>query len=813
MRHAKAKHHRFLSGLNIELNGRGSILLNIIIIIVIFASIMSAVVYMSSSGMRQAVSSNQSANAWNLAEAGYRFLSSNYLNTNDSNGNLNADDDKAAFLRNINGRTYVIPDYGSFTITIRPYWFYNMAAATTGNNISVTLPGTAPTNFSMPATGQVKVGDTPGIGVKSYTGGTFNSTTGIFTCTLASNTNLNAGDSVYLVLNPNATQTITPGSDLTLDISNFSAGAFPSKDGLIEIGTETRLYRYSKATLPTGSTVLTLSNLQHSDKSTFSKTVTGGSTGTPVTFKKYIVTQSRGQVGPEQRTLTFNQAITDSVASLPPVLVKLDNVNDLNANFSRSSSVTDYTVANLQTSGGGSAAFSIINSLSADTNGNKCGAFWYSGYNSPSPAFNTNTQWTSSNNLLSYEVQVKVGTGNALTNGTAGLAIRAKKVSSSEPDTYLGITFMKYNLPSLYFNRQTGTMPFNPGDTVYGESSHQTGVVQGTPEITSGSWAGGNAAGKIRFASMTGAFSNDEWLRLNNATGNRIARVDGNNYFPAATDYIPDTIKPKPSNFSPARYNIGPLLLVLWERKVDGTYRWLAFKDISNDDYAKGLQDWNNPEGSCNTSAPCSYSSCQCPESDGQIVNDNASIYVRVQERKVVFGSGAAVKVNDINLFYGDASSRYTTPARPGNSNAYDIKELRKLYALGSPFVPVWVPQYLNQWEQSVDYFSHLESGTPIGSQPQFQWDAINPNVTGIILRICDDASVYCTSAAEGTLRLTELVTPDSGTYSHPEIGLLGCGGVTTNPYSTAAFAEFALKPASAAGYLAGGFLGSSLSW
>ena len=782
---------------SLSVHSSGSIMLNIIIMIVIFASIISAVVYMSSSSMRQAVSSNQSANAWNLAEAGYRFLSTNYLNTTDVNGNVNADDDKAAFLRNVNGRTYVIPNNGSFTLAIRPYWFYNTAATATQRNISVQLPGTTPVNFTMPASGQVKLGDTPGVGIKSYDTGVFNS--GIFTCRLANPApTLNQGDSVYLVLNPNATQNnLSPGSNLTLNIANYTAGAFPAKDGLIEIGAEARLYRYSSATL--SGNVLTLTNLQHSDKSTFITNVTAA---TNVTFKKYITAQSRGQVGPEQRILSFNQAIFDSTTATPPVVVKLDTAAQLSANFSQSSSITSYTVQTLNTSGGGSAAFSIINFLSTTGSGASaysCGAFWYN---------NTtliNTQWSSSNDLLSYDVQVKPATGNALTTGTIGLAIRAKKVSLSEPDAYFGLTFMKYDLPNLYFNRQTGTTAINPGDAIVGATSHATGIVQGTPEITSGSWAGGNAAGKIRFTSVTGVFSTDEWLSIGGV--NRV-RVNGSNYFPAATtDFIPGAIKPKPSDFSPALYNIGPLLLVLWERKSDGTFRWLAFKDISNDDYAKGRQDWIEPTGSCTSS---------CNQSDGLIINDNASIYIRIQEKRLVLGSGSAVKVNDINLFYGDASSRYTTPARPGNEIPYDIKELRRSYNVSNNFANViWVPQYISQWEQAVDFFSHIESGTPKGSQPQFQWDAINPNATGIsVLKICDDGSATCTSAVNGTLRLTELLTPDSGTYSQPEIGLLACGNLRTSPdYATAGFAEFAVTISSAGGGTAGGFLGGSLSW
>ncbi len=353
----------------------GSMMLNIIIIIVIFASILSAIVYMSSSSLRQALSSNQSANAWNMAEAGYRFLSTNYINTTDINGTGSADDDKAAFLSNINGRTYVIPNSGSFTLTVQPYWFYNTAATATGNKISVNLPGTTPTGFTMPGSGQIKLGDIPGAGIINYTSGSYTSSTGVFSCTLASNATLNKGDSVYLVLNPNASQTLTQATGhntLTLNLNTFSATAFPPKDGLIQIGSETRLYRYSLATV--SGSVLTLTNLRHSDNSTFSTPVT---TATTVTFKKYLMLQSRGQAGPEQRTLSFSEAILDSVASAPVTTISLNTASDLNNNFSRSSSISAYETATLQTSGGGSAVFAIMDSITI-TGTYSCGSFWYS---------------------------------------------------------------------------------------------------------------------------------------------------------------------------------------------------------------------------------------------------------------------------------------------------------------------------------------------------------------------------------------------------------------------------------------------------
>ena len=190
-------------------------------------------------------------------------------------------------------------------------------------------------------------------------------------------------------------------------------------------------------------------------------------------------------------------------------------------------------------------------------------------------------------------------------------------------------------------------------------------------------------------------------------------------------------------------------------------------------------------------------------------------MYIRVQEKRVVLGAGAAVKLNDINVFYGDDSSRYiapTWPVRNGDTIPYNINALRRLYHAGaSPFTPIWVPEYITTWDQTVDFFSHIESGTPTGSQPQFQWDAVNPNVTDIaVFKICDDGSAACTSAPNGTLRLTELVTPDSGSYSQSEMGMLACGKVTTSPYSTAGFAEFAFRTP---GTTSGGFVDTTLYW
>ncbi len=69
--------------------------------------------------------------------------------------------------------------------------------------------------------------------------------------------------------------------------------------------------------------------------------------------------------------------------------------------------------------------------------------------------------------------------------------------------------------------------------------------------------------------------------------------------------------------------------------------------------------------------------------------------------------------------------------------------------------------------------------------RPEFQWDALNPSLSGIsVYEMLDD----------GTIRVSETTTPDTGTYFETEIGMHSFGDVKTNPYQAAAFADFSVK-------------------
>jgi hypothetical protein len=281
----------------------------------------------------------------------------------------------------------------------------------------------------------------------------------------------------------------------------------------------------------------------------------------------------------------------------------------------------------------------------------------------------------------------------------------------------------------------------------------------------------------------------------------------------AQNDFIPDNIKPKPSDFPAGhpfhtqRYSIGPLLLVFWEKKTDGTWRWLAFKDLTHDAHVRGLQDWNDQ-------AESPYGTCSgtCHEYDGQIVNDNASLVIRVTEDRGTFtigGSPTTVKHNDIMVFYGDDSARYGHGS--GNGIAYDIMSLRRRYRIGGSEFPIWPPKRLSYWTSDVDYFSHIEEPSGVSHPEQFQWDQLNPQVTDIDL---------FQMLPDGTIRLSEMTTPDcvypavcTESYRQNEIGMHSLGNAATSPYATLGFSDFSLR-FYFSGYRQGGFIASGdMAW
>ena len=318
---------------------------------------------------------------------------------------------------------------------------------------------------------------------------------------------------------------------------------------------------------------------------------------------------------------------------------------------------------------------------------------------------NFKDQWEDDSTLhrLSYDVQIKLGTGYQLDYGALGLCVRFHKENGH--DNFYAASFMKYS----------------------------------------------------------------DWYE----------------------DYIPDDIKPP--------NKAGRILLVLWRQK--GNARdWIAFKDIT-DDIATEPDQWSG---------------------DGQVVTDNTTLLMRVEEQYV-----QGVKVNRIKVFYGDGSDQY--PDSDRNLSApyvpYDIvagrmvghwedhwygrrwveefvidggrKRYSPSWLITGDWNPVYPPLTIADWSAARDYFSFIETSpdtyTAGGDDTrECTWDAFNDAdiapLTDADIRILSDG---------GTIRSREFVTP-SDTFHHnseqrAEVALHGFGRMR-NANSAVTFDDLAIQ-------------------
>ncbi len=126
-----------------------------------------------------------------------------------------------------------------------------------------------------------------------------------------------------------------------------------------------------------------------------------------------------------------------------------------------------------------------------------------------------------------------------------------------------------------------------------------------------------------------------------------------------SADYIPNTVKP--GLVGPGNALKNKLLLVLWEQRVDTSgverKRWLAYAVLGELKAGRCDQSNNTQNPALGTRNPADpdqkVTGCQ-GWPDGA-VNDNATLLVRVEDKFV----GSKTRVNEIKVFYGDASANF----------------------------------------------------------------------------------------------------------------------------------------------------------
>jgi prepilin-type N-terminal cleavage/methylation domain-containing protein len=202
---------------------RGSILLGLIFTILVMSTLAAAVLPMAVSSWVGQVYAQQGRKAYFLAESGFRWAASQFLNAG-------SEDAKEAALTAMNNKTCtLLADAGSFTIRVYPYWFRTQAAAAGATTLSTRVSGTIPLEFNgnFPA-GRIRVGNN----YHSFSQGngsgatvTFQGLSPALPVAIPASPALN----VQPVAEVASAQSLTKGGNLTIEASG--AGFFPALNG------------------------------------------------------------------------------------------------------------------------------------------------------------------------------------------------------------------------------------------------------------------------------------------------------------------------------------------------------------------------------------------------------------------------------------------------------------------------------------------------------------------------------------------------------------------------------------------------------
>jgi prepilin-type N-terminal cleavage/methylation domain-containing protein len=299
---------------------KGSVLIGLIVTMVIMSFLGAAMVSLTStSGLNQAYGAT-SQKAYYLAESGFRYAGSEFLNVTD-NENNGKNENQNSKANDLNGRTLTLAE-GSIRLNVTPFHYATSAAAAVGaTTLSVRFPGGTPAGFAIPSTGSIRIQTQyrPNSAATTYTTYTdtynysaFNASASTFTLGAGLVRAVPAWTSVTVMARPSAAQNnIIPNPDPTLTTNRLTltkpaTGFFmPQRNGKFKIPGNAVVYKYDYRDPDDGnSTTTTLYGVSNSQTST-NRTPFSVTTASSIIPTDFFTVASVGTVGNVSRTLNY----------------------------------------------------------------------------------------------------------------------------------------------------------------------------------------------------------------------------------------------------------------------------------------------------------------------------------------------------------------------------------------------------------------------------------------------------------------------------------------------------------------------------
>lgn len=409
------------------LRARGSVLIGLIITMVIISTLGAAMLPMFSASYMNQVYADQGRKTYYLAESGFRYAASQFLNAGSEAARLTA-------MTSMNNKTCnLLSNAGSFTTRVYPYWFKSQAASAGATTLATQVYGTIPTEFTGGfSAGQIRVGSS----YYSHTSGSGSGTAVTFSGLSPALPLIPATPQldVQPVTQPASAQSLAKGGSLIL--SGTGSGVFPPLNGNFILDpapagiSSGAVFNYTKRT---GSTLVnvTLSDGAQNQNWTSALSVP---TATKVVLDKFISLSSTGILGATSREVIYNVPV-GWIAGGGQDFIKVQDTDPMNtaANWAAPAGGGGGTHS-AQTIDGGSAL--KVDSVVSSGSGSWAMTF-FTGHSSTSLA----KAWLDARGALSYDLQAKVY--NTQPHFFAGINFRSRNNSDLTDLYYYGVSLIK----------------------------------------------------------------------------------------------------------------------------------------------------------------------------------------------------------------------------------------------------------------------------------------------------------------------------------------------------------------------------------
>jgi len=416
-RHLKAENFRRLISSSDQ---KGSILIGLIVTMVIFGILGAAMVSLFSSSTMSQLRGNYSQRAYYLAESGFNYVASEFLNASSE-----AAKDNTLEALNAQKTFTLLNNDGKFELCVYPYYYKATANSPAGSTtLSAKVPGSFPPDLTL-SSGYLKIGAV----VERYSGAVPSGSNVTFTISSSGGlTNaVSSGDTIYSVSHVNNAQTITKANNSVNLEASGSADAFPVINGNFRIeGTGSsdpnRFWGYRKRDGNTLKGIMPMDD----PNGAFSETI---QTTNDIVLEKFVRIDSTGIFADTNRQITYYTPIgwvsPGAPAGKKTFHDKFDNPDNwFTGDGEHAFGPADGGDKAMHVTGS-VAGWSLLN-FDRDTAGVELAAAWQAaGY------------------CLSYDLQTKIWIKQQPKSFMAGMNFRLQSVNNGNDMNTYGISYMR----------------------------------------------------------------------------------------------------------------------------------------------------------------------------------------------------------------------------------------------------------------------------------------------------------------------------------------------------------------------------------